>query len=532
MPFYLMPTLGGNDTLRGFREYRFRGPHAILRRREYRWEIWSGLDGALFYDAGKVANRRADLEFQGSRDRLRLRVPLQHRQRHHPPRGCRRSGAGMANTCTSSSAASSKMARAHRRLGARAGSSACSPRAAVALPRSAAPRFYPDDPLWTDDDRAIDASKAGSIEDSNGYDFVVNTFGQPGERRDVRALNVNTVDEVPDSSWFTNRIGRKALSAAEIAKGPDRSAGVSLEGWMVSGGKSAGVQPGFRMTDPEGQLYQIEVDPPSNPELASGAEIIGTAFYHAIGYHVVDVYLAEIDREALVISDKATIRDPLNGRRRRLKKYDLDNVFDRAARLDERPLPRARQPLRAGQAARQLPLLRHAPRRSERHRCPRASARAARRAGLRRLAQSRRLARHQQPRHARDDRRARLGQALHVRLRIDPRQRHRLRAAPSAGQRIHLRAEAGLADAGHARPLRAAVDDHRLSRRAADRSDVSRPNASIRSSGSRSIPTRRSTTCGRTMRSGRRGSCRSSPTRRFARSSRRPRTAIRRRPTT
>jgi len=63
MPFYLMPTLGGNDTLRGFREYRFRGPHAILAQGEYRWEIWSGLDGALFYDAGKVANRRADLDF-------------------------------------------------------------------------------------------------------------------------------------------------------------------------------------------------------------------------------------------------------------------------------------------------------------------------------------------------------------------------------------------------------------------------------------------------------------------------------------
>jgi hypothetical protein len=64
MPFYLMPTLGGNDTLRGFREYRFRGPHAILAQGEYRWEIWSGLDGALFYDAGKVANRRADLNFK------------------------------------------------------------------------------------------------------------------------------------------------------------------------------------------------------------------------------------------------------------------------------------------------------------------------------------------------------------------------------------------------------------------------------------------------------------------------------------
>ena len=64
MPFYLMPTLGGNDTLRGFREYRFRGPHAILAQAEYRYEIWSGLDGALFYDAGKVANRRSDLNFK------------------------------------------------------------------------------------------------------------------------------------------------------------------------------------------------------------------------------------------------------------------------------------------------------------------------------------------------------------------------------------------------------------------------------------------------------------------------------------
>ena len=33
MPFYLMPYLGGRDTLRGFREYRFRGPHACCCRR-------------------------------------------------------------------------------------------------------------------------------------------------------------------------------------------------------------------------------------------------------------------------------------------------------------------------------------------------------------------------------------------------------------------------------------------------------------------------------------------------------------------
>ncbi len=64
VPFYLMPTLGGNDTLRGFRNYRFRGPHAMLLQAEYRWEIWSGLDAALFYDAGKVAFRRRDLNLK------------------------------------------------------------------------------------------------------------------------------------------------------------------------------------------------------------------------------------------------------------------------------------------------------------------------------------------------------------------------------------------------------------------------------------------------------------------------------------
>ena len=49
--------------------------------------------------------------------------------------------------------------------------------------------------------------------------------------------------------------------------------------------------------------------------MATGAEVVGTAFYHAFGYHTVDVYLAEIDPAALEISPEATIKDA-NGRRR------------------------------------------------------------------------------------------------------------------------------------------------------------------------------------------------------------------------
>jgi len=63
IPFFLLPSLGGNDTLRGFRAHRFRGPHSILVQGEYRWEIWSGLEAAFFTDAGKVTQTRDDLNF-------------------------------------------------------------------------------------------------------------------------------------------------------------------------------------------------------------------------------------------------------------------------------------------------------------------------------------------------------------------------------------------------------------------------------------------------------------------------------------
>lgn len=61
IPFYMRPTVGGSDDLRGYRQYRFNDPNALVLNAEYRWEIFSGLDGALFYDAGKVMDRGSHL---------------------------------------------------------------------------------------------------------------------------------------------------------------------------------------------------------------------------------------------------------------------------------------------------------------------------------------------------------------------------------------------------------------------------------------------------------------------------------------
>jgi hypothetical protein len=198
--------------------------------------------------------------------------------------------------------------------------------------RGAAPRFYPDDPIQVDRDSALDAGRAVPIEGSNGYDFVEHTFGKQGDRRDIRAVNVNTMDEVPDSSWFTNRIGVRAMTIDEIVQGPNSLEQLDVDGWPIVRDKTSGITPGYRVTDPSGRLYQIKFDPPDNPEMASGAEVIGAAIYHALGYNIVEGYVVEVDPAAIVIAPNATAVD-LTGRRRPMQQSDVDKILARAARL-------------------------------------------------------------------------------------------------------------------------------------------------------------------------------------------------------
>jgi hypothetical protein len=65
VPFFMMPSLGGGSSLRGFGSWRFRDRHSLLLQAEWRVLANRFLDMALFYDAGKVAARRADLDFTG-----------------------------------------------------------------------------------------------------------------------------------------------------------------------------------------------------------------------------------------------------------------------------------------------------------------------------------------------------------------------------------------------------------------------------------------------------------------------------------
>src|SRR5262245_9149192 len=85
---------------------------------------------------------------------------------------------------------------------------------------SAGRRFYDDDPIAAEPETQ-DAAGAEGVDIGLLFDLSYDLFVTPRhEPSNMRALNVNTIDEVPDSSWFTNRVGARPLADGEIARGP------------------------------------------------------------------------------------------------------------------------------------------------------------------------------------------------------------------------------------------------------------------------------------------------------------------------
>ena len=67
-PFFMLPAIGGGSSLRGFDSWRFRDRNSLLLQAEWRIMLNRYLDLAIFYDAGKVAARTADLDFDRLKD--------------------------------------------------------------------------------------------------------------------------------------------------------------------------------------------------------------------------------------------------------------------------------------------------------------------------------------------------------------------------------------------------------------------------------------------------------------------------------
>jgi hypothetical protein len=177
----------------------------------------------------------------------------------------------------------------------------------IALALASGPKFYPDDPILVDrDDLPIE--KPGEIELSPTYDVLEKTFAPASIEEGIpRAMNANTLGEVPDSSWFENRIGIRDMSLEELASGPSKGGRPQLP-LTVVGGKATGITPGFTVRDSRGKIYFVKFDPGSHPNLSTAAEVIGKNFFHAIGYNVPESYIVYLRPGDLAIEPGAQVR--------------------------------------------------------------------------------------------------------------------------------------------------------------------------------------------------------------------------------
>jgi hypothetical protein len=128
------------------------------------------------------------------------------------------------------------------------------------------------------------------------------------------APNVNAFDEVPDSAWFTNRLGAKKPSREELLRGAcsqDEMIDVAAArpgDWLIDQGKPNGASPGFRIRIGK-RKYMLKADVKEQPERPSAASAIGAAIYHAVGFYTSCEQVVYFDRALLRLKPGLTATD-------------------------------------------------------------------------------------------------------------------------------------------------------------------------------------------------------------------------------
>src|SRR4029079_12882043 len=101
--------------------------------------------------------------------------------------------------------------------------------------------------------------------------------------------------------------------------------------WTVIREKTSGAHPGFPARDAKGQTWFLEFDPPEYPAGATGAVVMATKIFWALGYNQVDSFLTTLDPKKIDFDPKATLRRP-NGKRSPFTWDDINQILERVAR--------------------------------------------------------------------------------------------------------------------------------------------------------------------------------------------------------
>jgi hypothetical protein len=133
--------------------------------------------------------------------------------------------------------------------------------------------------------------------------------------KQVRAKGVNALDEVPDSTWFTNRIGVRDLSLEEIAAGPATVGSPEPhKPWTIKSTKIGGQSVGFIVEDARGKKFLLKFDrnrPPGGPmpEIETANQIITGKLLWALGYNTTEDYVVYLRRDDLKLAPDAEVKN-------------------------------------------------------------------------------------------------------------------------------------------------------------------------------------------------------------------------------
>ncbi|HZS37970.1 MAG TPA: hypothetical protein VFF06_14135, partial [Polyangia bacterium] len=131
------------------------------------------------------------------------------------------------------------------------------------------------------------------------------------------AVNVNALDEVPDSSWYSDprrelgedgAVRLRPLGAEAITRG--RIDGIApVPPLTVTKGKSEGANLGFVVKDARGKKYALKIDPPGLIGLDTSTEVVVSRLAWAAGWLVPDEAIIDFHPSQLVLAPDATMKD-------------------------------------------------------------------------------------------------------------------------------------------------------------------------------------------------------------------------------
>ncbi|MCA9595183.1 MAG: hypothetical protein KC776_17820 [Myxococcales bacterium] len=206
---------------------------------------------------------------------------------------------------------------------------------------SGGPAKFPlKDAMWVDPDRHPFEDKPEEYYSPFAWDGADQLVFRPISRFFAvdpagAAVNVNAWDEVADSSWFSNRIGRYGMSPEQVARGPCVAPMPSTtEPWTVTGAKPNGANPGFLIKGPDDNRYLVKFDGVVQGSRASAADVIGSRIYHAAGYFVPCNRIVYFKRDILRYAPDAKAEND-EGEKEPLSDKHLDKVFKMALRLPD-----------------------------------------------------------------------------------------------------------------------------------------------------------------------------------------------------